>query len=87
MCFFMWPNVFSLITKISLLIIFALSLGYVVLTYVTSLIFIKKVTNIQAKTFGHSHWSGMTERAMQVTYWVVVKLDCIEKLRDQELVM
>ena len=32
-CFFMWPNVFSLITKISL---FALSLGYVVLTYVTS---------------------------------------------------
>ena len=31
--FFMWPNVFSLLTKLSL---FALSLGYVVLTYATS---------------------------------------------------
>ena len=30
--FFMWPNVFSLLTKLSL---FALSLGYVVLTYAT----------------------------------------------------
>ena len=33
-CFFVWPHVFSLMTKFAL---FGLSVGYVVLTYVTTI--------------------------------------------------